>query len=254
MRRRITIISLTCLVVTTPTWASLIPFDPFKYALLAKIAKVAVDIYRTADKILEQAQEMKERLSTMFPDETLAEIGSTFQQVRALQDAIDQLACSWRFSGPFRELRQGLLRPGLLCKKAYQQAFGKPVHAIDEDLEEYLQWSAARRLNTVAGTIAVSQQWNQASAVLAQTARRSGTSVGEAERYSAIAAALGLQQATLANKQAAEMLLGIQEDLDMDRHQDWTQRVIATRWVSWMVHGQSAVRGGWSSALGGGRP
>jgi len=33
--------------------------------------------------------------------------------------------------------------------------------------------------------------------------------VGEAERYSAIAAALGLQQATLANKQAAEMLLGM---------------------------------------------
>jgi hypothetical protein len=258
MKRGIVLGACVAVLVGSPAWTAAfpigIPFDPFKYQLLGKIAKSAVDIYRSVESILAHAQELKERAETMFPDETLAEIGSVFQQVRSLQEEVEQLACNWRFSEPFRELRQGLLRPGLLCKSAYQRAFGRPVRGIDRDLEEYLQWSAARRLNTVAGTIAVSQQWNQAGADLAQTARRFGTSAGEAERLAAIASAMGLQQATLANKQAAEMLSGIQEDLDMERHEDWTERVIATRWVAWMVNGQSAVRrGGWSAIAHGGQ-
>ena len=96
-------------------------------------------------------------------------------------------------------------------------------------------------MNTVASTFEANAQWTEASGALAQRAREQGTSVGEATRIAAIASAMSLQQATVANKQAAEMLSGVQEDLDMERSEERRGKLIAQQWLTWMVEAQDEV-------------
>ena len=240
-KRRLLAGLLVLTLVATPAAAGLFPVDPIKIVLLARIAATAAKIYSAATAMVSVARDMKDRQQAMFPDAVLGRIESYFQDVRSVEDEIAELACSWRFSPRTLELREGLLRRASLCKEAYQRVFGKPIPGPDEDLDEYTQWTAVRRMNTVASTFEANGQWTEASGELARRAREAGTSVGEATRIGAIASAMRLQQATVANKQAAELLSGVQEDLDIERTTDRRRKLVAKQWLTWMVDAQESV-------------
>lgn len=242
MRRRLLAIVLVLALVSTPALADLFPFDPIKVILLTRIATTAARIYSAVTNMVTVAQEMKERQQVMFPDRVLDRIESYFQDVRSIEEEIARLACEWRFSPRTLQLRDGLLRRATLCKEAYQRIFGKPVSGFDQDLDEYTQWAAVRRLNTAASTFEADAQWTETAAELGRRAREAGTSVGEASRIGALTSAMSLQQATVMNKQTAEMLSGVQEDLDLARTEDRRAKLVAQQWLTWMVDAQAEVQ------------
>lgn len=241
MKRRTLAALLVLTLLATPALANFFPVDPVKVFLLTKIATTAARIYAAVTNMVAVARDMKDRQQAMFPDAVLDRIDSYFQEVRSIQDEVADLACNWRFSRRTLGLREGLLRKARLCKEAYQRVFGKPVIGPGEDLDEYTQWAGVRRLNTVASTFEANAQWNEAAGELAHRAREAGTSVGEATRIGAIASAMSLQQAAVANKQAAEMLSGVQEDLDLERSEERRGKLVARQWLAWMVEAQEGV-------------
>jgi hypothetical protein len=225
------LIGAALLVCAGPVQAAIIPdpFGPAKIAALARIAAALDSTYRFLYRVNQATQAMRNRIDEMFPNETLDEIRSVFQQVRSIQDEISGMACSWRFSPRIDGLRKGLLKLGPLCRQEYQRTFGAPIIGVDADLEEYRQWQGTLRWNVVADTMAVSRDWAEAAAELSREARRAGDpndpnnphSVGYSQRLLAVSEALRLQMAARENAQEAARLAGLQEDLDRERRKDW---------------------------------
>lgn len=225
------LIAAALLALGGPVQAAVIPdpFGPAKVAALARIAAALDSTYRFLYRVNQATQAIRNRIDEMFPNETLDEIRSVFQQVRSIQDEISGMACSWRFSPRVDGLRKGLLKLGPLCRQEYQRAFGAPIIGVDADLEEYRQWQGTLRWNVVADTMAVSRDWAEAAAELSREARRAGDpndpnnphSVGYSQRLLAVSEALRLQIDARENAQEAVRLAGLQEDLDRERREDW---------------------------------
>jgi hypothetical protein len=227
------LVVVTLSLAVVPAHAGLIP-DPFGLAKIAALTRIAAALdstYRFLYRVNQATQSIRNRVDEMFPNETLDEIRSVFQQVRSIQDEVSGLACNWKFSPRVDGLRKGLLKLGPLCRREYQRAFGAPVPGVDADLDEYGQWQAALRWNVVADNMSVSRDWAEAAAELSREARRAGDpddpnnphSVGYSQRLLAVSEALRLQIAARENAQEATRLSGLQDDLDRERREDWQQ-------------------------------
>src|SRR5262245_39014651 len=135
LRLRVALVALVLVVAAAPVRAAIIPdpFGPAKIAALARIAAALDSTYRFLYRVNQATQSIRNRIDEMFPNETLDEIRSVFQQVRSIQDEIAGLACTWRFSPRVESLRKGLLKLGPLCRQEYQRAFGVPIPGVDAD-------------------------------------------------------------------------------------------------------------------------
>jgi len=224
-------------MLSSPAGAQFDPTGPAKLLLLAEIAKRLHSVYQFLHEVNDATRQMRDRLDSMFPDETLNEIKAVFRDVRSIEEEIQGLSCSWRFSPRVDALRQGLLRTGPLCRDQYTLAFGPPLIGPDADLEEFRQWQGTLRWNVVADTMQASPAWRAEAETLAQEARHAGNahdpsspfSVGYSQRLLAVSEALRLQLDARQNAQEAARLAGLQEDLDRERREDWLQKNIALR-------------------------
>src|SRR5262249_47055612 len=126
--------------------------DPVKLALLAKIIAALEEANRFLARVNGSVREFRDLQALMFPDRVLDAIQTFFRPVSSILQEIDQLACGWRFAPRVELVRLGLLKRGALCRREYQGLFGAPVPGLDADLAELRQWSAVRRMNTVATT------------------------------------------------------------------------------------------------------
>lgn len=202
--------------------AILDPTGPVRIAILLRIAAVMVEIDRAADAIARATRAIKERQEELFPREALEEIGSVFQQVRDLRADLDELRDGWELTVPANRLRAALSEEVDLLRDDWEALWGR-ARGPGRDLEDLAGWNSNRRYRSASSYLAVHDDWAASAADLAHQARAGGE--GEASalrsvRLTAVASALGLQQAAASNKLAAEQLDAAQEDLDQQRHEE----------------------------------
>lgn len=217
-----TLVAVT-LTVAAPTAHAIGFIDPtaaVRVAILLRIATIATRIHALTDAIARATREIRERQELMFPREALAPIGSVFQSVRSLRDDFDNLAAQWTLRFDADEFRRSLIGETTLDRSKWESLWGKPG-GPQRDLDELAAWSGERRYLSAASFLSVHDQWQDAAGELARAARSGDdASAGRSLRLTAVAASMGLQQATVANKLAAEQLDAAQEDLDFERHEE----------------------------------
>lgn len=244
MRKRLLAVGLIALLVVPTASASIIPIpDPVELALLADIFAALKKAYDILGQINDYVREFRDLMQQMYPKESLDQLKMLFRNVNSILDEIEKLACDWRFSPRIEPLRLGLLRKGPLCKSQYQDLVGRPLPGIDADLLELRQWSAVRRLNTVASTFEASRDWTAAANGFGNLTRAGSTSPGRALRYLAALAALGLMQEVRANTHEAELLSAAQEELDMEMREDLRRQIYADQLTRWVIASEDVLRG-----------
>jgi hypothetical protein len=196
------------------------PTGPLRVAILARIATITARIYAVCDSIARATRSIQERQELMFPRESLDKIGSVFQTVRSLGDELHDLDSQYDLGIDSNQIRMALEGHVAIVRANLSSIWGAPS-GPSRDLEEYTAWAGHRRYTSVASYLAVQDQWQDAATSLAHQARASaGASAGRSIRLTAVAASMGLQQATVANKLAAERLDAAQEALDLERYDD----------------------------------
>jgi hypothetical protein len=193
------------------------PTGPLRVALLVRIAAVAARIHAVCDSIARATRSIQDRQELMFPRESLEKIGSVFQTVRSLGDDLDP---QYDLGIDANQIRMAIEGHVAIVRANLSSLWGAPS-GPERDLEEYLAWAGHRRSLSATSYLAVHDQWQDAASSLARQARAGGdeASAGRSIRLTAVAASMGLQQATVANKLAAERLDAAQEALDLARHE-----------------------------------
>lgn len=211
------------LALTAPTVHAVGFLDPtaaLRVAILARIATIATRIHALTDSIARATREIQERQQVMFPREALDTIGSVFQTVRSWRDDFDMLSAQWTLRYDADEFRRALVGETRLNRTKWETLWGR-ARGPQRDLDEFAAWSGERRYLSAASFLSVHDQWQDAANNLAHDARSGAeASAGRSIRLTAVAASMGLQQATVANKLAAEELDAAQEDLDFERHEE----------------------------------
>jgi hypothetical protein len=196
------------------------PTGPLRVAILARIATITARIYAVCDSIAKATRSIQERQELMFPKESLDKIGSVFQTVRSFGDELRDLDPQYDLGVDANQIRMALEGHVAIVRANLSSLWGAPS-GPSRDLEEYMAWAGHRRYNSVASYLAVQDQWQDAATSLAHQARTSaGASAGRSLRLTAVGTSMGLQQATVANKLAAERLDAAQEALDLERYDD----------------------------------
>lgn len=209
--------------LTAPTAHAVGFLDPtsaVRVAILARIATITTRIHALTDAIARATREIQERQEVMFPREALDTLGSVFQSVRSLRQDFDNLTAQWTLRYDADEFRRALVGETTLDRSKWETLWGK-AGGPQRDLDEYAAWSGERRYLSAASFLSVNDQWQDAANNLAHEARSGhDASAGRSIRLTAVAASMGLQQATVANKLAAEQLDAAQEELDFERHEE----------------------------------
>lgn len=218
-----TVVATTLTLTTVPTVHALGFIDPtaaLRVAILARIATIATRIHALTDAIARATRAIQERQEVMFPRAALDKIGSVFQRVRSLREDLEFLAAQWTLPYDADEFRKALVGETTLDRAKWESLWGQP-RGPQRDLDEFAAWSGERRYLSAASFLAVHDQWQDAAGSVAHAARSGqDASAGRSIRLMAVAASMGLQQATVANKLAAEQLDAVQEDLDFARHDE----------------------------------
>ncbi len=216
-------VSLALSLVSTPVAHAAGFFDPtaaLRVAILARIATITGRIHAVCDAIAHATRSIQERQEVMFPLESLGKLGSVFQTVRSLREDLDDLTAQYSLRFDADEFRRSLTGDQPLTRGTLEALWGRAT-GPSRDLDEYATWSAHRRHLSASSVLSVNDQWQDAANKLAHEARSGAqASAGRSIRLSAVAAAMGLQQATAANKLAAERLDAAQEALDFERYDD----------------------------------
>jgi hypothetical protein len=123
---------------------------PGEDAVLVQIIAVLRLIHSTLDSIRETVATTRDTLHLTYPLDALKRIGYFFEEVRSIKDEVSALSCGWRFSVRTQRLWKGLFDGARLCKPEFQNLFGSSPEYVLQDLDEYYDYSATRRLNMVA--------------------------------------------------------------------------------------------------------
>jgi hypothetical protein len=213
-------VSLTLAAPTAHAIDFIDPTAALRVAILVRIATIAARIHALTDSIARATREIQERQQVMFPREALDTIGSVFQTVRSFRQDLDLITAQWTLSYDAEEFRRSLVGETTLDRSKWESLWGKPG-GPQRDLDEFAAWAGERRYLSAASFLSVHDQWQDAANNLAHEARSGhDASAGRSIRLTAVAASMGLQQATVANKLAAEQLDAAQEDLDFERHEE----------------------------------
>jgi hypothetical protein len=145
--------SLIALVCTALIFGSLVPSataGPGENAVLIEIIAVLRTMHETLTRIREAVASTRETLNFVYPPRVLEQIEHVVDQVRTIQDEVEQISCGWQFSLRTERLWEGLFRGARLCRPEFRDLFGAPPDYVLQDLDEYFDYSATRRLNMVA--------------------------------------------------------------------------------------------------------
>jgi hypothetical protein len=163
-----------------------------------QIIAVLRGMERTLQTIREAVTATRDTLELVYPPQALQAIQQVFDEVRTIRDEVGAISCGWRFSLRTERLWTGLFRGVRLCKPEFLQLFGAPPQYVLQDIDEYFDYSATRRLNMVATRIerGPHQQeflrWLLAEAEQGRTGEDDPHGPGYSQRLSAVgAAALG---------------------------------------------------------------
>lgn len=196
------------------------PTAALRVAILARIATITTRIHSLTDAIARATASIQERQELMFPREALDKIGSVFQTVRSWREDLDLITAQWTLRYDADEFRRSLIGETTLDRAKWESLWGTPA-GPQRDLDEFAAWAGHRRYTSASSFLSVHDQWQDAADGLAHTARSAQqASAGRSMRLTAVAASMGLQQATVANKLAAEQLDAAQEELDFERHEE----------------------------------
>ena len=123
---------------------------PGESAVLVQIIAVLRTMHTTLQHIREAVESTRNALNRAYPFRALNPILHVFDEVRSIRDEVEAISCNWRFSLRTQRLWEGLFRGVRLCKYDFRQLFGAPPSYVLQDLDEYYDYSATRRLNMVA--------------------------------------------------------------------------------------------------------
>jgi hypothetical protein len=137
-------------VVVVLLFAVRVGAGPLESGFLARIAATLALIERTLRQTNEVVSATRDRLAEVYPDNALRPIERLFERARSIKDEVEALSCSWQFSLRVQRLWQGLFQGARLCKAEWRALFGAPPRYVLQDLDEYFDYSATRRLNMVA--------------------------------------------------------------------------------------------------------
>lgn len=171
---------------------------PGESAVLVQIIAVLRTMQTTLGHIREAMESTRASLNRAYPFRTLNPILHVFDEVRSIRDEVEAISCNWRFSLRTQRLWEGLFRGTRLCKPEFQQLFGTSPSYVLQDLDEYFDYSATRRLNMVATRVERGPRQQEFLRWLLFESERGRTSesepygAGYSQRLSAVgAAALG---------------------------------------------------------------
>ena len=194
MRKR-SIVLLVFAVVIVGMFAPPASAGPGENAVLVQIIGVLRTMHTTLKEIREAMESTRDSLNRAYPFRTLNPILHVFDEVRSIRDEVEAISCSWRFSLRTERLWEGLFRGVRLCKPEFRQLFGAPPSYVLGDLDEYMDYSATRRLNMVATRVERGPRQQEFLRWLLFEAERGRTSesepygAGYSQRLSAVGAA-----------------------------------------------------------------
>jgi hypothetical protein len=194
LKRTLALVLTLSLIAVTRSSAG-----PFETGILAKIVATLALIERTLRETNIVVQETRERLSQVYPKDVVRAIDKTFASIRSISDEVASLSCGWRFSPRVQRLWEGIFAGRRICRNEWSALFGSPPPYVLQDIDEYFDYQATRRLNMVATRVERGQGQNDFLTWLFSEAERgrepdgSGpASPGYSQRLSALgAAALG---------------------------------------------------------------
>ena len=123
--------------------------DPSNWAHLAQIILWLQQIDQTLRDINGLVDDVRQRLSYVYPAAALRRIETVFEPVDSIKKEVEKLVCTWRFTPRVNRLRLALFGGGSFCRSDWNLVFGAPAPTIGWDLESYYDWSAVRRLNLI---------------------------------------------------------------------------------------------------------
>jgi hypothetical protein len=172
---------------------------PVEAGLLARIAATLALIEDTLRRTNEVVSATKERLAAVYPPDVARSIEKAFVSVRSIEEEVKALACGWKFSPRVQRLWEGVFSGRRICRDEWVALFGSAPPYVLQDLDEYQDYQATRRINMVATRVERGQGQKDFMEWLLKEAERGrnpdGTgpaSPGYSQRLSAIgAAALG---------------------------------------------------------------
>lgn len=149
MKRRLLIAS-ACTGLFLGSLAPPAMAGPGENAVLVEIIAVLRTMHATLTRIREAVASTRDTFNAVYPRRALEQIEHVVDQVRTIQDEVEQISCGWQFSLRTERLWEGLFRGARLCRPEFRQLFGAPPDYVLQDLDEYFDYSATRRLNMVA--------------------------------------------------------------------------------------------------------
>jgi hypothetical protein len=152
MKKRL-LVAMACAALLFVSFAPPAMAGVGENAVLIEILGVLNTMRATLTKIREAVAATKDTLNLTYPIRSLQEIRQVFDQVRTIHDEVQSLACGWHFSLRTQRLWDGLFGGVRMCKPEFQQLFGAPPTYVLQDLDEYFDYSATRRLNMVASRV-----------------------------------------------------------------------------------------------------
>src|SRR5215472_13571503 len=168
---------------------------PFETGILAKIVATLALIERTLRETNLVVQATRERLSQVYPKDVILAIDKTFASIRSISEEVASLSCGWRFSPRVQRLWEGIFAGRRICRNEWAALFGSPPPYVLQDIDEYFDYQATRRLNMVATRVERGQGQNDFLTWLFDEAKRgrepdgSGpASPGYSQRLSALGA------------------------------------------------------------------
>lgn len=194
MKRTLALVLALTLIGVTSSSAG-----PFESGILARIVATLALIEKTLRETNMVVQATRDRLSQVYPKGAIYAIDKAFASVRSISEEVASLSCGWKFSPRVRRLWEGIFAGRRICRNEWSALFGSPPPYVLQDIDEYFDYQATRRLNMVATRVERGQGQKDFLAWLFEEAERGrnpdGTgpaSPGYSQRLSALgAAALG---------------------------------------------------------------
>lgn len=170
-------VALLALAIAPPAWA-----DPFEWAQLAAIIDTLHKVRTTLNDINTFVRSTRDTLDLVYPPGALREITQAFDEVATIKDEVRQLSCGWQFSASVQRLWDGIFGGLRLCKPEFQAVFGAPPASVFQDLDEYHDYQAVRRMNMMTSRVEAGEKNREFFDWLLEEAEK-GRAPGADEKY-----------------------------------------------------------------------
>ncbi len=160
-RRRTLVVASTTLVVLAGA-----PVFADTTVELLRVLAVLERIHGTIRNIRGVTEDIRTKLTRVWPDRALKPILTYLEPVQSIQREVAQLSCGWRFSPRMERIRLGVYGGVGFCKREWEGVFGQAPASWSKDLEDYYDWSAVRRMNAVGNHVKQNAKWAEEAAWL----------------------------------------------------------------------------------------